>query len=298
MQDVILFRLWIYTDSFYRYIATDAGRDALKKDRHMSMNILVTGASGGMGFATCQKLEASGYTVYGLDRQEPDRLFSFRFLRADITDSTRLTAAFKRIKEEAGSLTAILHFTGVYDLNSLVEIPEDEFVRIFDINLFGVYRINRLFLPLLEPKGRIIITTSELAPLDPLPFTGMYGTTKTALDSYAYALRMELQLLGYSVSVIRPGAVQTGLLGVSTNRLDSFCERTELYSCNASRFRCIVDRVESHAVSTQAIGTLALQILQSKRPRYVYNINRNPLLRLLNILPHSWQTGIIRKILQ
>ncbi len=111
----------------------------------MSMNILVTGASGGMGFSTCQQLVASGYTVYGLDRQEPDRSFSFRFLRAEITDSTQLTAAFKRIKEEAGSLTAILHFTGVYDLNSLVEIPEDEFVRIFDINLFGVYRINHLF---------------------------------------------------------------------------------------------------------------------------------------------------------
>ncbi|WP_320123350.1 SDR family NAD(P)-dependent oxidoreductase [uncultured Sphaerochaeta sp.] len=263
----------------------------------MSMNILVTGASGGMGFSTCQQLVASGYTVYGLDRQEPDRSFSFRFLRADITDSIRLTAAFKRIKEEAGSLTAILHFTGVYDLNSLVEIPEDEFVRIFDINLFGVYRINRLFLPLLEPKGRIVITTSELAPLYPLPFTGMYGTTKTALESYAYALRMELQLLGYSVSVIRPGAVQTGLLGVSTDRLDSFCEKTELYSCNASRFRYIVDRVESHAVLPQAIASLALRVLQAKRPRFVYNINRNPLLRLLNILPHSWQTGIIRRIL-
>jgi len=136
-----------------------------------------------------------------------------------------------------------------------------------------------------------------VAPLDPLPFTGMYGTTKTALESYAYALRMELQLLGYSVSVIRPGAVQTGLLGVSTDRLDSFCEKTELYSCNASRFRCIVDRVESHAVLPQAIASLALRVLQAKRPRFVYNINRNPLLRLLNILPHSWQTGIIRRIL-
>nr|WP_319472483.1 SDR family NAD(P)-dependent oxidoreductase [uncultured Sphaerochaeta sp.] len=264
----------------------------------MSMNILVTGASGGMGFSTCQQLVASGYTVYGLDRQEPDESYSFRFFSADITDSAQLEAAFQSIKEEERSLTAILHFTGVYDLNSLVEIPEDDFVRIFDINLFGVYRINRLFLPLLEPKGRIIITTSELAPLDPLPFTGMYGITKTALEHYAYALRMELQLLGYHVSVIRPGAVQTGLLGVSTNRLDSFCEKTELYSCNASRFRCIVDRVESHAVSPQAIASLALRVLKAKRPRFVYNINRNPLLRLLNILPHSWQTGIIRRILQ
>lgn len=264
----------------------------------MSLNILVTGASGGMGFATCQTLVGSGYTVYGLDHQQPDGPFSFHFLAADVTDSVQLEAAFTSIKEEAGSLKAILHFAGMYDLNSLVEMPEHEFIRIFDINLFGVYRVNRLFLPLLEPKGSIVITTSELAPLDPLPFTGIYGITKTALESYAYSLRMEVQLLGYRVLVIRPGAVRTNLLGVSTNRLDAFCEKTKLYSCNATRFRSIVDRVESRAVLPQAIGNLALQILRAKRPRYVYTINRNPLLRLLDFLPHSWQTGIIKRLLR
>ncbi len=264
----------------------------------MSMNILVTGVAGGMGFAACELLVASGYTVFGLDCQQPSEDFSFRFIAADVTDSIQLEAAFNQIREEAASLKAILHFAGMYDLNSLVEIPEHEFVRLFDINVFGVYRVNRLFLPLLEPKGRIIVTTSELAPLDPLPFTGIYGITKTALESYAYSLRMEIQLLGYSVSVIRPGAVQTGLLRVSTNRLDSFCEHTKLYSCNAARFRSIVDRVESHSVLPQAVGKLALQVLQAKRPRYVYAINCNPLLRLLDLLPHSWQTGIIKRILR
>ncbi|MDD3456250.1 SDR family NAD(P)-dependent oxidoreductase [Sphaerochaeta sp.] len=263
----------------------------------MSMNVLVTGASGGIGFATCQVLAAGGYTVYGLDVRQPEGPFSFRFLAADVTDGTQLEAAFQTIKEEAGSLKAILHVAGVYDLNSLVEITDQEFVRVFDINLFGVYRVNRLFLPLLEKQGRIIITTSELAPLDPLPFTGLYTATKTALESYAYSLRMEVQLLGYSVSVIRPGAVQTGLLGVSTNKLEAFCKTTQLYACNAVRFRAIVDKVEAKSIPPQKIGELALHILRSKRPRYVYNINRNPLLRLLNLLPHSWQTSIIRWIL-
>ncbi len=263
----------------------------------MSMNILVTGASGGMGLATCQILDGCGYTVYGLDRKQPDKSCSFRFISADVTDSVQLEAAFKRIKEEAGSLKAILHFAGVYDLNSLVEIVEQEFVSIFDINLFGVYRVNRIFLPLLEPKARIIITTSELAPLNPLPFTGIYSITKTALERYAYALRMELVLLNISVSIIRPGAVHTPLLPVSTSRLDSFCENTKLYCCNAARFRSIVDRVESHTVSPQAIGSLTMKILKAKRPRPVYNINRNVSLRLLNLLPYSWQTRIVNRML-
>ncbi|WP_319758266.1 SDR family NAD(P)-dependent oxidoreductase [uncultured Sphaerochaeta sp.] len=69
----------------------------------MSMNILVTGASGGMGFSTCQQLVASGYTVYVLDRQQPDGSYPFRFLRADTTDSALLAVVFKRISHTTQS---------------------------------------------------------------------------------------------------------------------------------------------------------------------------------------------------
>ena len=90
-------------------------------------------------------------------------------------------------------------------LDSLIEMSDSDFERIFKINLFGAFYINKTFMPLLKRGGRIIMTTSELAPLDPLPFTGIYAITKSALDKYAYSLRMELQLLGICVSVIRAG---------------------------------------------------------------------------------------------
>ena len=73
--------------------------------------------------------------------------------------------------------------------------------------------------------------------LDPLPFTGIYAVTKAALDKYAYSLRMELQLLGIGVSVLRAGAVDTGMLGASTDALDRFYDSTRLYTCNAERFK-------------------------------------------------------------
>ena len=83
---------------------------------------------------------------------------------------------------------------------------------------------------MLKENSRIILTTSELAALDPLPFTGIYAIAKSALDGYAYSLKMELQLLDIHVSVIRAGAVSTGMLGVSTDALNNFCEKTEHYS--------------------------------------------------------------------
>lgn len=178
--------------------------------------VLLTGACGGMGRAICAMLLEKGYTVYGLDRKGCTPVDGVCFVECDVTVPAAIDAAFARIQAEAGHLDAIVHTAGIYDLDSLLEMDEVRFTRMFEVNFFGVYRVNRAFAPLLSGSGRIVITSSELAPLDPLPFTGVYAVTKAALEKYAYSLRMEVGLLGISVSVIRPGAVKTGLLGDST----------------------------------------------------------------------------------
>lgn len=263
-------------------------------------NVLVTGAEGGMGSAICKALADEGYNVFGIDRKISGENFDerIRLYECDVTNPDAIGALADEIGKEAGEIFAIIHTAGIYDLDSLVEMDEERFVRIFNINLFGVFRINKAFLPLISKGGRIIITTSELAPLDPLPFTGIYGITKSALEKYAYSLRMELNLLGISVSVIRPGATKTPLLSDSTSALERFCNGTELYSCNAERFKKIVDSVEAKNVPVERIGKLALKAIRAKKPRLVYNINRNPLLRLLNLLPDRIQIFIISKILK
>ena len=258
---------------------------------------LITGASGGMGAALCRRLAAKGQRVWGIDRRPPESAEGWTFVTADITRTEELQAAFQRIRGEAGALDGIIHMAGVYDLDSLVEMPEERFCHDFDVNLFGMFRVNRLFLPLLREGGRIVILSSELAPLHPLPFTGVYAVTKTAVERYAAALRMELQLLGHPVIVIRPGAVRTGMLPESTEKLDRFCTGTALYRCNAQRFKAIVDRVEARSIPPERIADVVLKGLTAARPRLTYCVNRNPLLLLLNALPLRLQLRIIKKVL-
>lgn len=260
--------------------------------------VLVTGATGGMGAAICKLLIKKGYKVYGIDYRECQEIDGLEFYACDVTDTDAIEDVFEKIKDDTKSLDAIVHTAGVYDLDSLVEMDEKRFKRIFDINLFGVYRINKEFMPLLSRGSRIIITSSELAPLDPLPFTGIYGITKAALEKYAFSLRMETNLLGIPVSIIRPGAVKTGLLNISTDALDRFVENTKLYKCNASRFKGIVDSVESKNVPAEVIGETVLKALTDKVPQFVYNVNRNPLLRILNALPQRVQVAVIGLILK
>ncbi|MBR5438705.1 MAG: SDR family NAD(P)-dependent oxidoreductase [Clostridia bacterium] len=261
--------------------------------------ILVTGAYGGMGYEAVKALSLKGYTIFALDKQiKKDNLQNVIPIEADVTSVESINNAFNQVKKVTTELYAIIHYAGIYMLNSLIEIKEDEFDRIFKINLYGAFYINKIFAPLLKNGSKIIMTTSELAPLDPLPFTGIYAITKSALDKYAYSLKMEMQLLGVYVSVLRAGAVSTSMLGVSTTALDKFCENTQIYSCNAKRFKRIVNGVEAKNIPPKKIADKTLKILETKKPKFAYSINRNKLLLLLNALPSKLQFWIIKKILK
>jgi short-subunit dehydrogenase len=160
-----------------------------------------------------------------------------------------------------------------------------------------MYRVNKIFAPLLKEKGKVIMISSELAPLDPLPFTGLYGITKSTVEKYAYSLRMELQLLNKQVVLVRPGAVDTSFIAKSNVCIERFTNETKLYSYNAKRFMEIISGVEGKNIPPVRIADKICKILSKKKPKYVYKINRNFGLLLLNALPQRLQNYIIKKIL-
>ena len=156
---------------------------------------LITGGASGMGRATALKLAKEGYYVFSLDIKKNQDCENIEQIVVDVTNMVSIENAYSKVCEKTSNLDAIIHFAGIIMMNSLIEISEKEFERIFNINLFGVYRVNKVFFPLIEKnKGKIIITTSELAPNKILPFNAIYAISKKSLDAYAEGLRMELVL--------------------------------------------------------------------------------------------------------
>ena len=147
-------------------------------------NVLITGAGGGMGRATAERFSAEGWRVFALDKTACEASENIIPIEADVTDEESVKSAFCAVFSHTEHLDAVIHFAGIYMLDSLAEISDEAFRRIFDVNLRGAFLINKYFLPLLGEGGRILITTSELAPLDPLPFTGIYAVTKAVLEIY------------------------------------------------------------------------------------------------------------------
>ncbi len=115
-------------------------------------NILVTGAYGGMGRATVQKLKAQVFRVFALDKHVGEAEENVVPIAANVTDEESVRRAAETVQAQAGELFAVIHFAGVYMLDSLVEIPSAEFEKIFEINVFGAFYVNKAFLPLLGSR--------------------------------------------------------------------------------------------------------------------------------------------------
>ena len=262
--------------------------------------VIVTGGASGMGRATAVMLAQNGYKVYSLDiTTNSEKVENINELIVDVTSSESVQKAFEVISSLEEQIDAIVHFAGIIMMNSLIEISEQQFEKIYNVNLFGVFRINKTFFPLLNRQnGKIIITTSELAANSILPFNAIYSITKKALDAYAEGLRMELGLLGIKVITLRPGAIKTPLINSSSNQLDALVNNTVLYKGKTGKFKKIVDSQQGDTIAPEKIATLVKNILQKKNPKFIYTKNANLKLKLLNLVPSKLQLSIFKSILK
>lgn len=260
---------------------------------------IVTGGASGMGRAVAKLLAKNGYYVFSLDiKENVEPHENIEQINADVTKLETLENVRQIILKKTDRLDAVLNFAGIIMMNSLIEIPEAEFERIFNINVFGAYRVNKVFFDLIQKgKGKILITTSEVAPNKVLPFNGIYGITKKSLDAYAEGLAMELGILGIPVIRLRPGAVATELIDNSSSQMEKFGANTVIYKDILPRFKHIVESEQGTAVPVEKIAKLVLKILKSNRPKLVYAKNTSKKLKLLSVVPAKMQVAIYKKLL-
>lgn len=262
------------------------------------MNLLITGAASGIGQAVANYFIALGHTVYGIDLAKTESSGNYHGFAADITDEDSLQDARTHLVENGITLDAILNIAGVHIMASLVESDYAKMKKVVDVNLSGTMLVNRVFYDRLAQGGRIVIVTSEVAAFDPMPFNGLYNVTKTALDTYAQALRQELNLLGQKVVTIRPGAVETDLSAASIKATQDLADTTVLYKNHARKFAGLAAKFMGKPMKPQALAALIYKATTAKRPRLIYRKHQNIGLVLLNALPKRAQCAVIKLLLR
>ncbi len=172
--------------------------------------VLVTGASSGIGKRTTELLASKGYFVYAGARKQKDldalnAMKNVEAVRLDVTVQEDIDNAVKQISKGGRGLYGVVNNAGVAIVAPLVEVKEQDLDFLFNVNIYGPYRITKAFFPLLmESKGRVVNISSISGVLSG-PLLGPYSMSKHAFEAYNDSLAHELKQFDISVSAIEPG---------------------------------------------------------------------------------------------
>ncbi len=174
--------------------------------------VLITGASTGIGRLTAEHLAGNGYFVYAGARKASDiealnKIDNILAVRLDVTVPEEIDAAVKLIESQGRGLWGIVNNAGVSIHDPLIEADISDLKFLFDVNVYGVFRISKAFAPMvIESKGRIVNMSSIGGILSGgIHGMGMYVMSKHAIEAYTDQLAWEMAELGVKVSAIEPG---------------------------------------------------------------------------------------------
>ncbi len=189
-------------------------RGAFAEETSPAKAVLVTGASSGIGLQIAETLSRNGFYVYAGARKAEDlkmldAMENVSAVRLDVTNDEDIAAAVDFVKKQGRGLWGIVNNAGVLRYSPLASGPESDFRITFDINVFGPFRINQAFLPmLLESHGRTAIIGS-INGFIPNDSDGGYAASKFAVEGYTDSLAMELASAGVYVGIVEPGGYKS-----------------------------------------------------------------------------------------
>ena len=184
-------------------------------------NVLITGASSGIGYATALYLDKVGYKVYACVRKEADKKKlqenssdKLEALILDVCDLISIQNAFVHIQANTGDSAFHLINNAGLSINGPLELLDhSDIKKVIDVNLTGLLTVTNIFLPLIrKSKGRIINISSGHG-LMAIPDKSVYAASKFGVQAACDSLRVELKPFGVEVISIIVGKVNTSVLG-------------------------------------------------------------------------------------
>ncbi|HEY7134784.1 MAG TPA: SDR family NAD(P)-dependent oxidoreductase [Acidimicrobiia bacterium] len=179
--------------------------------------VLVTGASSGIGAATCRSIVGCGGSVAMLARRK-DRLDELHDelgeralgIRADVTDVEALDAAVAQAARSLGALDAVVAAAGKTIVGSVATGNPEQWRALLDLNLVAPLATARAVIPHFPSQGRRdVVLVGSAGAITAMPGVAIYGASKRGLRAAFDTLRLELAPAGVNVSLVMPGMFET-----------------------------------------------------------------------------------------
>lgn len=183
---------------------------------------------GGRVIATARSIEK----VADLERAYPERAKAYAL---DVTDPAQVISIVAQATACFAPVDVLVNNAGYGVMGAIEEVTEDEFLPMFETNVFGLLRVTKELLPKMRRRGSgHIVNLSSIGGLIAMPGWGYYNATKFAVEGLTEALAGECEPLGIHVTAIEPGAFRTDFLGRSGQEAEM---QIEDYAATAGKAR-------------------------------------------------------------
>jgi NAD(P)-dependent dehydrogenase (short-subunit alcohol dehydrogenase family) len=271
-------------------------------------NILITGASTGIGKGAALHWAKRGHNVFACVRRASDGAAlseehpNIEYLIVDVTNSSHIKQAYKDLtKRTLRGHFHLVNNAGIAIAGPVEAVAMTGWRRQFDVNVFGALEMTQTFLPLIrEHKGRIV-NMSSVAGRIAQPFMGPYSASKFALEGATDALRRELTRFNIPVTLVEPGPIDTPIWDKGLKTADKLIASGELnsevmplYQAAFDRFTKVVEKLAQNADPVADVLEKLDLALFSPQPRPRYTVGRRAQIgTFLSKLPSHWADELV-----
>jgi NAD(P)-dependent dehydrogenase (short-subunit alcohol dehydrogenase family) len=182
------------------------------------LKAIVTGGGSGIGQAAARLLAARGARVAILDLKPGDEFIG---ITADVTDDASVRLAVDTAADRLGGIDIVVNNAGIGAIGTVADNPDDEWHRVYDVNVVGMVRVTRAALPYLrESEHAAIVNTCSIAATAGLPQRALYSATKGAVLSLTLAMAADHVYEGIRVNCVNPGTADTPWIGKLLDQAD------------------------------------------------------------------------------
>ncbi|UUL76246.1 SDR family oxidoreductase [Pseudarthrobacter sp. Fe7] len=193
---------------------------------------IVTGGASGIGAATATLLQERGAEVAVLDLNPDQAPAGVKAVHCDVSDDASVRRAIEEAAQQLGGIDVVANNAGVGAQGTIEDNDDDEWHRVFDVNVLGMVRVSRAALPYLRRSNHpAIVNTCSVAATAGLPQRALYSATKGAVLSLTLAMAADHLQEGIRVNCVNPGTADTPWVGrLLASAPDPAAERAALES--------------------------------------------------------------------
>jgi NAD(P)-dependent dehydrogenase (short-subunit alcohol dehydrogenase family) len=276
-------------------------------------NVLITGASSGIGEVCAISLARLGFRVFAGVREKSAAEKLARLdvenivpVFIDITNPAMIDEAFELIAEKTGAqgLYGLINNAGIGFGAPIEYIPFEQLKKVFEINVFGQIAMIQKFLPLIRKARGRIVNISSISGRLPQPYQSTYSAAKMALESFSDSLRVELRPWDIRVCVIEPGSVNTPIWNKSIEETWQLFAQyplsgQELYKPSIEAFLNAANKFYQNSIPPQAVAKAATHALTARTPHTRYIVGKDAILLyyLIKPLPDMMRDWVLARLM-